>query len=418
MRISDRMLNRNFIQNISGQKREVERLRNQVSTQKRVSKPSDDPKSVSRIINLSGQFESANRYIDNIGKSLTFLDQTTNTLDNILNEVSRIDIKMTEMQNASLKGNENIFTNELSLSIDSLLDLANQKINGQYIFGGTDYSSKPFDYAPGKTYIRQTAGDISGEMKVKISPNLTQKINTTGAELFGTIVKFDGVLDSGASTGTKTNYTQTVYDVDGNEYTMDSTIEKTADNTYQMTYDVMDSAGGSVFSSAPKAVDFVFDKDAKVINTINGIYPKPVAVKTTDGKIAFNIDIRSLTEDSANTSISSDINQKMDIFNVLLKVKEQISAGKEVDTELVKSVKDFHQKVIEKMSEVGAVTNRLVDNQTMLENQQTTFQQVIADEQQVDVVDAVTQLQYYDYLLQVSYKMSSMILPKSILDYI
>ncbi len=418
MRISDRMLSRNYINNISSQKSEVEKLRSQIASQKRVSKPSDDPKSAARIINLSGQFESSNKYLDNISKSITFLQETTTTMESILNEISRIDVKLTEIQNSALNGNENIYANELELSIDTLLDLANQKFDGKYIFGGTDYSNKPFEYANGKAYIKQNTADIGGELKVKISPNLTQKINVTGAELFGSIVKFDGNLDKTASTGATVSNTQTVYDVDGNSYNLITTFTKTASNTYQLAYDVKDSSGNSVFSSAPDAIEFTFDSSTNTIKTINGISPKTVSVNALSGKISFNLDLRNLTEKNSSTNIESSINQKMDIFNVLIKLKEQIKAGKQPDSEYVQAVKDFHKKVIGKLSEVGTVTNRMTDNELILQNQQTNLQEVIANEQEVDLVDAISQMQYYDYLLQVSYKMSSMILPKSILDFI
>lgn len=418
MRVSDRMLNRSFLNNITSQKSEVDKLRNQISSQKRVSKPSDDPKSAARIINLSGQYESANKYLDNIGKSITFLNQTTSTLENILNEVSKIDVKMTELQNSAFSGSEDIYANEIGLAIDSLLDLANTTFDGKYIFGGTDVKTKPYDYATGKAFIKQNAEDVGGDMRVKVSPILTQKINISGAELFGSIVKYDGNLDSSASVGSKNTYTQTIYDVDGNSYTLSSTFEKTAANKYQFTYDITDSSGTSVYSTAPDKIDIAFDPSTNTIKNINDIAPKLQAVNALNGKISLSLDLRSLSEKSGSTSISSAVNQKMDIFNVLLKIKEQVTNGEKPDAEYVQAVKDFHKKVIGKLSIVGSITNRLSDNEMMLQNQQTQMQEVLANEQEVDVVDAVSQMQYYDYLLQVSYKMSSMILPKSILDYL
>lgn len=418
MRITDRMMSRSFVNNISSQKGEVDKLRQQIATQKRVSKPSDDPKSTARIINLSGKYESSNKYLDNISKSITFLNQTTTTMESILNEISRVDIKLTEIQNSALDGNEEIYANEIGLSIDALIDLANQKFDGKYIFGGTDYSDKPYDYATGKTFIKQNTPDASGELNVKISPNLSQKINVSGAELFGNIVDFQGNLNSADSAGATYTGTQSVYDVDGNEYSMEYTYTKTDDDVYKLSYDIKDGSGNSVYSSAPDDVEIVFDPATKTPKSINGIAPKLYSVQAMDGKINFNMDMRGLIETDASSSINSNLNQKNDIFNVLMKIKEQIQSGEQPDSELVGQVKEFHSKVLSKLSEMGAITNRLSDNQTMLENQQTQLQEVISGEQEVDVVGAIGQLQFYDYLLQVSYKMSSMILPKSILDYL
>ena len=412
------MLNRNYIYSINSQKSEVEKLREQIATQIRVNRPSDDPRAASRIMNLSGDLSAMEKYKSNIEDSLTFLNQTSSTMQGILDEIERVDVKLTEFQNAGIEGNEKVYANQLSLALDSLLNLANQKFDDKYIFGGTDYSTKPYAYTAGKANVIQQSSSTAGKVRVKISPNIVQDINVTGAELFGTILKYDGNLDSTAARGTVVTNENKVYDVEGNEYTVKTEIKKSVAGKYELTYEVTDSAGAVVTDNKSKPVEIQFDPLKHTVKSINGHNLKLISVKAKGGALNFYLNVNNLTDKKGSTQISSNLNQKTDIFNVIAKLRDEINSGKKPSADLVKAVKDFHQKMLNKMSEVGAVINRLTDNKAMIENQELSMKDVIAKEQDVDVVDAVSKMQYYDYLLQVSYKMSAMILPKSILDYL
>ncbi len=418
MRISDRMLNRNFIYNINNQKGIVEDLRQKIATQKKVSKPSDDPRAAANILRFSGELQSVQNYKSNIEKSLTFLNRTTTVMQSILDQVGNIDVQLTELQNSANEGNYDIYADKFSLALDSLLEFANQKFDGKYLFGGTDFNEKPFAYTTSKANVIQQSEDISGKIHAKVSPNRAQTMNVNGAELFGTILNFDGNLDSNSATGTTITNTNKVYDVEENEYSVVTTIKKTGTQQYELTYRVTDSSGNVVADNSASPVELVFDSNIKMLKTMDGRTPKLIHVSNSNKYLNFYIDVRNVTEKAQSSQLSSDLNQKLDIFNVIAKIRDTVRAGKKPSQELVKAVKDFHQKMINKMSEVGAEINRLNDSKTMMENQELEYKDLLAQTQQIDVVDAVTKMQYYDYLLQVSYKMSSMILPKSILDYL
>ncbi len=412
------MMNRNYIYSINAQKSEIEKLREQVATQIRVNRPSDDPRAAARIMNLSGELSATEKYKKNIDSSLTFLNQTSLAMEGILDEISKIDVRLTEFQNAGIEGNEDVYANEISLALDAILNLANQKFGDKYIFGGTDFSTKPYDYTAGKSNVVQKATSTAGKVRVKISPNIVQDINVSGAELFGTIVKFDGTLDTNANNGTVVTNNNKVYDAEGNEYEITTNIQKTDSGKYELTYTVKDSNGNTVVDNTNKPIELKFDPTKHTLKTIDGHPLKLIGINAKGGMLNFYLNVNNLVEKEGSSSVSSTVNQKQDIFNVLAQIRDAIKSGKKPTDEMIKAVKDFHQKLLNKMSEVGAVINRLHDNKEMLENQELSLKEVIGKEQDVDVVEAVSQMQYYDYLLQVSYKMSSMILPKSILDYL
>ena len=84
----------------------------------------------------------------------------------------------------------------------------------------------------------------------------------------------------------------------------------------------------------------------------------------------------------------------------------------------VKVVEDFSKNVLNKLSDMGNISNKLYDVEEVIKNQILTLENLVAKEKEVDVAAAVMELQNQDYILQLSYKMSSMILPRSLLDYL
>ena len=81
-------------------------------------------------------------------------------------------------------------------------------------------------------------------------------------------------------------------------------------------------------------------------------------------------------------------------------------------------VKDFNKHILDKTTEAGNITNQLANTQDLLANQKSVLEGLLSSEQEIDIAKAIMELQNKDYLLQLTYKVSSTILPKSLLDYL
>ena len=82
------------------------------------------------------------------------------------------------------------------------------------------------------------------------------------------------------------------------------------------------------------------------------------------------------------------------------------------------AVKDFYQHVLDKQSQNGNLISQLEDTTELLNNRILNLQELMSNEQDVDEAEVILELQNQDYQLQLAYKLSSMILPKSLLDYL
>jgi flagellin-like hook-associated protein FlgL len=355
-------------------------------------------------------------YSKNIQNGSAFVSETSSALDSIQSEVSKVLTTLTELNNPGNQLDLTSYANQIDMALKAIMNSANSKYDGKYLFGGTDFSSQPYDYTSDGTAV-ETKADVSGSQVIKISPNITQKINMTGTEIFGTIVSAEGNFDVNGAVGSLTTGQTTVYDALGNQYTFAVSYEKTAANNYEMSYDIIDSGGSTVYSS-PSPNQLSFDSTTGKLKTINGDAKESLQIKIPNLKIDFTFDLSSIKEKDASSSLTFSANQQVDIFNTLIAVKESLLAGELPSEELVNRIKNFNSHVLDKTAETGNIINQLNDTEELIGNRKLVTEGFIAGEMEVDVAKAIIDLQQQDYLLQVTYKLSAMILPKSILDFL
>ncbi|MCH7962682.1 MAG: flagellar hook-associated protein FlgL [Bacteroidetes bacterium] len=418
MRITDLTIFNNYLFNVGRNREALATIQSQISTLRKIQKPSDSPEGTGKLIRLQNQLRTSERYSKNIFEGLSFFDVTVTSMETIQTSTANVLTTLANANNAVVADNLQTFADQIDAALDAILNSANQKFNGKYLFAGTDYSTSPFGYNADGSAIEIKVSDISGKQNIQISRNIIQKINMTGAEIFGTIVKQSGNLDSGASIGdVQTNQTS-VYSADGTEFTFIASYTKTADNTYKLSYDIQDSGGSSVFLSPPASHQIVFDPLTGEMNTINGKPASTIIIEAPSQNIQFIFDPSKIKESANSTSLSFSANQKVDIFNTLLTIKNKLENGELPTDEEVARVTNFNKHILNKLANAGNIINKLQDTKDVLSNQQFVLTGLISDEQDVDIAKAILELQNQDYILQLSYKISSMVLPKSLLDYI
>ena len=81
-------------------------------------------------------------------------------------------------------------------------------------------------------------------------------------------------------------------------------------------------------------------------------------------------------------------------------------------------VSNFNSRLISKQAEVGNTINQISTLENMLSQQSFNLQELAQNENGVDMAKAIVDLQNQDYLLQVSQKLGSIILPQTLLDYL
>lgn len=418
MRISDSMMSNNYVGSINDIKNKISSLNKQILTGKKIDKPSDSPVGTSRLIRFADQDGQIKTYQKNIQNSLAFLDDTVFALESIQSETMNIVSKLTEIQNPINQTNLNLYADMIDNSLKIMLETANTKSDGRYVFGGTDYSEKPFGISSdNQSYQFNT--DTSGKIKVKVSQSVTQNINIPGLDIFGTIISSQGYFDSSSAVGSITNSTTTIYDSLGNAYQLQTNFQKTAANTYQMSYDIRDGGGNTVFTSppAPRTLEFS-PLNGNIVSVDGSTSNLSFQVEVPANRIQFTMNFNNLSERNSPSNINLVANQPTDIFNTLKQISDGLRNGIIPDQNQISAVEKFNSRLTAKQSEVGNVINQISTIDEMLSQQSFNIQELVQTENGVDIAKAIVDLQNQDYLLQVSQKIGSIVLTKSLLDYL
>ncbi len=187
------------------------RTSEQLSTQKRINRPSDDPQGAKSVLTYRDAVKKIDQYKTNIQSA----DQSLKATEVAVTNLKDIMIRCKEL---ALQGNNSTATTEARAALaeeihqraQEVLGLANTEVNGSYIFAGYHSDTKPF--ALHAAYPTTPSATYSGDTSlrsVQISEDQTIQTQIRGDELF----KGDGTastVDIFAVLGTLENTLRTV----------------------------------------------------------------------------------------------------------------------------------------------------------------------------------------------------------------
>lgn len=178
--------------NISNLQDGMSRASEQLSTQKKINQPSDDPDGARTVLNLRSAALSIDQYQANIMSGETWLKLTEANLSGIEDLLSQAE---GVAQNVGASFGEHTAAAESLQNIsDQILSFANATMNGLYLFSGSKTETKPFPDAAGAYQ-----GD-GGALLLNIGQNSTDAYNITGSAVFppsadGNIALFQAFAD-------------------------------------------------------------------------------------------------------------------------------------------------------------------------------------------------------------------------------
>jgi flagellar hook-associated protein 3 FlgL len=161
----------------------MSKLMEQMSTQKRINVPSDDPVAATRLVQLNREQAAIKQYQNNITGLRGALSTQEAHVTAMSNQLLSLNDKLLAAANgthstADMAG----FGAELSTMLDSLVASINaQNESGGYLFSGTKTDTKPvvWDEAQGKYIYQGNSG--SRETTVANGVNVTENTHVVGA---------------------------------------------------------------------------------------------------------------------------------------------------------------------------------------------------------------------------------------------
>jgi len=203
MRVTNNTMIHSIVRYLTRQNEALFERQNIIASGKKINRPSDDPLGMGKVLDYRKTIAAIEQYQTNIQRGKTRLEVTEADLDlvvdllQVVRSIAQTEAGgTTESRQLAAEGLKNIY--------DQVLDLANSKLNDNYLFSGYQTKTAPFsrDDSQITTFDKFTVsynGD-DGDVQFIVADNTQVSIDADGQPIFhdaasGGINIFDAMRD-------------------------------------------------------------------------------------------------------------------------------------------------------------------------------------------------------------------------------
>jgi flagellar hook-associated protein 3 FlgL len=193
MRITNRMMVDNAIQNMGDNLERMSKLQAKLSTQKQFQNASDDPARASASLSLRSNLRTLEAYADTAANTENWMTATDNALDRMEGIATRASNLILRGLNDSLSASEraNSLGTEMQTLLNEAVEVGNTSVNNQFIFSGYQVSQKAFSLADAAAQLPDYQGTLftpqvvsyngdTGSMQRSLGPDQSVTVNVRG----------------------------------------------------------------------------------------------------------------------------------------------------------------------------------------------------------------------------------------------
>lgn len=378
------------------------RTQQQISANRRILTPSDDPIASARALEVS-QSQSMNaQYATNRTYATNALSLQESVLQSVTSLIQDVQTQVVEAGNAAYDDTQRKYiATALRGRLDELIGLANSKDSeGNYLFSGFQTSTKPFSTTPtGASYV----GD-QGQRNLQVGSARLMSISDSGDMIFERI----------ASTGT---YVTAANAANAGTVISSAVVVTDASQLTGHNYEVVFSNGGADY-----AIFDVTTDPGKTTPIQSGAYASPQQL-TVDG-LQFSIsgapadgDVLSIRKSGAQ-SIFETINDLIGLLETPTNTtvnKQNLTYGLGVANTNLSNALD---NVLTVRASVGTRLKELETLDAAGEDRDIQYAQTLSDLQDLDYVKAISELSLKATSLEAAQKSYLKIMDLSLFNYI
>lgn len=185
LRITQGMMHSQLTRNINNNLKTMSDLQNVSSSGLKLNKASDDPVGITYSLRYRSELAANTQYQKNADQALSWMDFT----DTVIGQAGDIMQRVKELTTNAATGTNpqealDAIQSELVELKSQLVDIANSKMNGKYIFNGENFDQIPYDTTD-SAFDAKGVGTDTGNVKYALGANVTIGISLTGNQVFG-----------------------------------------------------------------------------------------------------------------------------------------------------------------------------------------------------------------------------------------
>ncbi len=145
MRITNKYMTDSMINSIQLNQSNLARSQEQISTGKKILRPSDDPNVMGQYLSIKSSLSYSDQYKTNINDGLSYLDLSDTTMGTIGDVLSKVNEYTVQAANDTYSSSDRAaIAEQIDKLIDQVVDLGNSSVGDKYIYAGTKNSNPPF----------------------------------------------------------------------------------------------------------------------------------------------------------------------------------------------------------------------------------------------------------------------------------
>lgn len=177
MRITQSMMTDRLLANLGKSQERLARASEEMQTQKKLLRPSDDPVGAQRAVLTRADLDATETYADNVSQARGWMDTAGDSMQELTDLLHKVQQLTVQGANGATgdEARKNIAF-ELDQIISAVKQAGNTTFGGVYVFSGTATTTQPYDVTtvpPVDTYN----GD-NGVIAREIGPGVAVQINT------------------------------------------------------------------------------------------------------------------------------------------------------------------------------------------------------------------------------------------------
>lgn len=390
MRISTRTIFESGTSQLGTLQSQMARTQMQLSTNKRILTPSDDPIASARALEVT-QSKSVNEQFganrDNARNSLVMVEQSLGNATNLLQDVKTMVVRAgnAALSNTDLKS----IADEIEGRMEDLLGIANSSDgSGDYLFSGYKTSTQPFTRtAAGAEYN----GD-QGARELQVSTSRKLPVSDSGASVFLSNATGNGRFETRADPGNAAR--------GGTGVVSTGTSESALTNhDYSISFTV-----------TPAGTTYTVTDD-----TLGAVVGAPDQPFKTGEKIAFDgvaLDIKGAPANGDKFTVEPS--EKRSVFESITELVSALRAGKTGDgpsAAMANALNKAHENignsidnVLSVRSSVGSRLNELDYLDSAGDDLDIQYSSTLSELQDLDMVKAITEFTQQQFALEAAQK--------------
>lgn len=198
MRVTQSMMANSLLQHISDGYSKLADYQNQLSTGKKITKPSDDPVVATMGIAYRTDVSHVEQYQKNVTTAQKWMDSADSALSDVNDVLQRVRELTVEASNGTYTSDQRAAAQaEVSQLTQQLVTIGNTQVGGQYIFSGSD-SANPLLTSTSGTVTANTTALSNPDVSLDVNDGIKMSINVAPDAVF-TANGSNGLFDDLAS---------------------------------------------------------------------------------------------------------------------------------------------------------------------------------------------------------------------------